>query len=60
VRRAQAAMGRLPAAFLGENRCNRSSEGVTSAVGVAAATPESVHLGKIGLGRSRRTTRRCT
>src|SRR6266540_156989 len=34
--------------FFGENRCNRSSEGVTSADGVAAEAPGDVHPEKIG------------
>jgi hypothetical protein len=33
---------------LGENRCNRSSEGVTSIAGVAVEAPGSVLLGKTG------------
>ena len=36
--------------YWGENRCNRSDEGVTSAAGVAAEAPGGVLLGKIGLG----------
>jgi 1,4-dihydroxy-6-naphthoate synthase len=34
--------------FFGENRCNRSSEGVSSAAGVAAEARGDAHLGKIG------------
>jgi hypothetical protein len=49
VHRAQAAVGRLPAAlFWGENRCYRSFGWVTSPSGVAAEAPGCVQLGKIG------------
>ena len=48
MRRVQAAMGRLPAALLGENRCNHFFERVNSTAGVAANTPGAVRLGKIG------------
>jgi hypothetical protein len=49
VRRAQAAMARLPAAIFGGNRCNRNSAGVAFAVVVVAEAPGGVYLGKIGL-----------
>jgi len=50
VRQAEAVTGRVPAALFGGDRCNRSSEGVSSADGVAADAPGGgVHLGKIGL-----------
>jgi hypothetical protein len=48
VRRVQAAMGRLPAALLGQNPCNHCFEWVNSTSGVAAKAAAAVHLGKIG------------
>jgi hypothetical protein len=41
-------MGRLPAALLGEYRCNGCFGRVNSTSGVAAKDPGAVHLGKIG------------
>ena len=38
-----------------ENRCHRSSEGVSSAAGVAAEARGGAHLGKIGLQLLRST-----
>jgi hypothetical protein len=49
VRWAQAVTGRVGPRFLGDNRCNRSSGGVSSAAGVGAKARGGAHLEKIGL-----------